>query len=379
MSLFGKLTARQFLRGYWQKQPFLIRQALPDFTSPISPEELAGLACEDNVESRLVTTISNAACPWQLRHGPFTETDFVSLGEKDWTLLVQDCQHYDEQVATLLSQFDFIPEWRLDDIMISYATPGGSVGPHIDQYDVFLLQGMGERRWQIDPGAVTQDNFYPDCEMDILKNFTAEEEWILQPGDMLYLPPQLAHYGVALSNCITLSIGFRAPSHQEMLSAYLETVIQHHNEQQRFSDPHRSLPENRAEIEMQDIEQFSEFLKTQLSDQSLIADVFGRLVTESKHPEWFAPDERNRDSLLQRGIFLDPDIRLAFLREHYYHIRLFANGESLELSPPVAQLVPTLCEQRQLLPDAYQELLENDEFLQLVDFLLSQGLLTHDN
>ncbi len=379
MSLFGKLTARQFLRGYWQKKPFLIRQALPGFVSPLSAEELAGLACEDAVESRLIRTTDNTACPWQLRHGPFSDDDFASLGDKDWTLLVQDCQRYDEQIAALLKHFDFIPQWRLDDIMISYATPGGSVGPHIDQYDVFLLQGMGERRWQIDSGATATNNLYPDCELDILQAFNAEEEWLLSPGDMLYLPPQLAHYGVAMSHCMTLSIGFRAPSHQQMLTAYLDTLIQQQQLRQHFTDPHRGLPEHSAEIEATDIEQFSEYLKTQLSDQSVIADVFGRLVTEPRHPDWFEPTEHEQAHILQQGIFLDSDARLAFIRERYYHVRLFANGESLDISPPVARLIPQLCEQRQLLPVEYQEIIDTDEFQQLLAFLIEHGLLAHDD
>ena len=379
MSLFGKLTARQFLRGYWQKKPLLIRQAMPDFVSPLSPEALAGLACEEEVESRIITNSNNAQCPWQLRNGPFTENDFTTLPDKDWTLLVQDCQRYDEQIAALLKHFDFIPRWRLDDIMISYATPGGSVGPHIDQYDVFLIQGMGERRWQIDNKAGTENNLYAGCELDILQEFTADEEWILCPGDMLYLPPQLAHYGVAVNNCMTLSIGFRAPSHQEMVTAYLETLIQHQSEQKRFSDPHRGLPENTAEIEAQDIEQFSEYLKEQLSDSSIIAEVFGRLVTEPKHPLWFEPTERSKADILPHGIQLDPDARLAFIRDHYYHNRLFANGESLDVCPPAARLVPILCEQRQLAAVEYADVLDTEEFNQLVDFLIDHALLAHDD
>ncbi|MFO7603459.1 MAG: cupin domain-containing protein [Gammaproteobacteria bacterium] len=378
MSLLGKLTARQFLRGHWQKKPLLIRQALPGFVCPLSPEELAGLACEDGVESRLVTTAQGQACPWQLRHGPFTDTDFTSLPDQDWTLLVQDCQRYDEQVAALLQHFDFIPQWRLDDIMISYATPGGSVGPHIDQYDVFLIQGSGERRWQIDYQAQADDNLMGDCDMDILREFNADETWVLYPGDMLYLPPRLAHYGVALNDCMTLSVGFRAPSHQEMLAAYLETLLQQQHEQQRFTDPHRGLPEHPAEIEAEDIEQFAELLQQQLSDRKMLADVFGRLVTEAKHVEAFTPSHRDRGDILLHGITLDPDVRLAFSREHYYHNRLFANGVSLEVSPPAARLVPQLCADGRLDADAYADIVDTDEFGQLVDFLMEHGLLAHE-
>ena len=238
---------------------------------------------------------------------------------------------------------------------------------------------MGERRWQIDSQATTKNNLYAGCELDILQEFNAEEEWLLAPGDMLYLPPQLAHYGVAMNNCMTLSVGFRAPSHQEMLTAYLETLSQQQQEQQRFSDPHRGLPENNAEIEATDIEQFSDYLKTQLNDQAVIADVFGRLVTEAKHPDWFEPSEHDKTHILQQGIYLDQDVRLAFIRERYYHIRLFANGESLDVSPPVARLVPLLCQQRQLLPAEYQDVIDTAEFDLLIDFLMEHGLLAHED
>lgn len=379
MSFLGNLTAKQFLRGYWQKKPLLIRQALPDFASPYSPEELAGLACEEEIESRIITTTDNKDCPWQLRNGPFLESDFATLGEKNWTLLVQDCQRYSSEVAALLTHFNFIPQWRLDDIMISYATEGGSVGPHIDQYDVFLIQGKGERRWQIDSKAISEDNLYAGCELDILKDFTPDEEWVLSPGDMLYLPPQLAHYGVAMNDCMTLSVGFRAPSHQEMVTAYLDDMYQHVDQKQRFSDPHRGVPENISEIDVEDIAQFVDVLKHHINDNKRMADIFGRLVTETKQPDWFTPTEISKASLVQHGIVIDPDARLAFVREHYYHIRLFANGESLEVCPPAAHLVPLLCDNRMLRPDDYHKVIDTEEFNQLVDFLMENGLIAHDD
>lgn len=379
MSLFGNLSTKQFLRAYWQKKPFLIRQALPNFTSPISAEELAGLACEEEIESRIITTTDHHDCPWQLRNGPFNENDFTSLADRDWTLLVQDCQRYSDDVAALLKHFNFIPRWRLDDIMISYATTGGSVGPHIDQYDVFLIQAEGERRWQIDTNATSEDNLYPGCELDILKTFTADEEWVLSPGDMLYLPPKLAHYGVAVNTCMTLSVGFRAPSHQEMATSFLEAIIQEDNAQQRFSDPHRGVPENTAEIEAQDIEQFREFLTSQIKNTRLLADVFGRLVTEAKHPDWFEATERTKEDIIQNEIRIDPDARLSFIRERYYHNRLFANGESLDVSPPAAPLIPKLCEHGRLDVSDYKDIVDSDEFNQLVDFLIEHALIAHDD
>ncbi|MEZ5672242.1 MAG: cupin domain-containing protein [Thiotrichaceae bacterium] len=201
----GNLTPAQFLADYWQKQPLLIRQAIPDFTSPISPDELAGLACESQVESRLIME-RGGQHPWQVRHGPFTEQDFTQLPETYWTLLVQEVDRHVPEIADLIDKFSFIPSWRIDDLMISYAVPQGSVGPHTDSYDVFLLQAHGTRRWQI---SSQQGELLPDLELKILREFTPEQEWILSPADMLYLPG-VAHYGVALDECMTYSIGFLA-------------------------------------------------------------------------------------------------------------------------------------------------------------------------
>lgn len=215
MQLLGGLSAAQFLREYWQKQPLLIRKAMPHWRDPLSPEELAGLACEPGVEARLVLQRAGVG-PWSVRHGPFSEADFLTLPETHWTLLVQDAE---KQAPALLGDFlepfRFIPDWRCDDLMISYAPTDGSVGPHWDQYDVFLLQGKGRRRWQISTQPLQPDNLLPDTELRILCDFTPEQEWLLEPGDMLYLPPRVAHHGVAVEPCLTYSIGWRAPAYRE--------------------------------------------------------------------------------------------------------------------------------------------------------------------
>jgi 50S ribosomal protein L16 3-hydroxylase len=188
----------------------------------------------------------------------------------------------------------------------------------------------------------------------------------------------LAHYGVALNDCMTLSVGFRAPSHQEMIGAYLEALLEQPDEQHRFSDPHRGLPENSAEIEISDIEQLAELLKQQLSNTNLLHDVFGRLVTEPKQPDEFEATEYDKAALLSGDIVIDPNCRLAFIREHYYHVRLFVNGHSLEVTPPAAHLVPRLCEQGQLTVSDYQEIVDTDEFQQLVEFLCQHGVIEDD-
>ena len=219
------MDAGQFLRDYWQKHPLLIRNAFPDFTSPISPDELAGLSCEDGALSRLIVH-DTATDAWKVQTGPLPEDVFATLPERDWTLLVQDVDKWDADVATLLHHFDFLPRWRLDDIMVSFAAPEGSVGAHVDQYDVFLIQGMGHRRWQIDAGPNPPQDFREDVELKLLREFTPTHDWVLGPGDILYLPPGVPHHGVAQDACLTLSVGMRAPSHGELLTDLADTLAE---------------------------------------------------------------------------------------------------------------------------------------------------------
>ena len=224
LQLLGGITAREFLRDYWQKKPLLIRQAIPDFESPIDADELAGLALEEEVESRLV--IEHGERPWELRRGPFAEDEFSKLPEREWTLLVQAVDQFVPEVAELLENFRFLPSWRIDDVMISFAAPGGSVGPHFDNYDVFLLQGHGKRNWKIGQMCDSESPLLQHADLRILADFEATDEWVLEPGDMLYLPPRLAHCGVAVDDCLTYSVGFRAPSAAEVLTHFTDFLSQ---------------------------------------------------------------------------------------------------------------------------------------------------------
>ena len=196
------MAPEEFLRDYWQKRPLLIRNAFPGFESPIAPEDLAGLACEDGVLARIVAH-ERAKDKWMLRHGPFPEEMFPELPDHDWTLLVQDVDKWDADIAALLPHFDFLPRWRIDDVMVSFAAPGGSVGAHVDQYDVFLLQAQGHRRWQIDDRPDPPVHYRLDTELRLLQRFEPTHEWVLGPGDMLYLPPGVPHHGVAEDACLT--------------------------------------------------------------------------------------------------------------------------------------------------------------------------------
>lgn len=229
----GDLDVRTFLREYWQKRPCLLRQAFPGFVPELDENDVAGLACDDLAEARLITG-SYRRRDWLVKHGPFSARELRKLPDSNWTLLVQDAEKHYPPLADVLARFNFLPAWRLDDLMISVAATGGSVGPHFDQYDVFLLQASGRRCWQI--ASSYDPTLLADIELKVLASFTPEQEWILEPGDMLYLPPGVAHHGVALDTGMTWSIGLRAPSQADLLQALGEWLAERHNEGQRYED-----------------------------------------------------------------------------------------------------------------------------------------------
>ena len=219
----GNISIDTFLAEYWQKKPLLVRQAIPAFISPISADELAGLSLDEDVVARLVVE-DPTANEWQVEHGPINEERYGELPETHWTLLVQHADALDPQVNDVLQAFRFIPNWRLDDIMISYAPDKGGVGPHFDYYDVFLLQAGGRRRWRIGQACDSQSPLVPNQPMKILQEFETQEDYVLEPGDMLYIPAKLAHWGEAVGESITYSIGFRAPEPCRCIGGYCTRI-----------------------------------------------------------------------------------------------------------------------------------------------------------
>lgn len=281
MSVLGALSPNQFLSDHWQHRPLLVRDALPAYRSPISPDELAGLALDADVESRLVLEHGNAG-PWELRHGPFKDSDFLALPKRDWTLLVQAVDLWVPEVKELLQRFNFLPPWRFDDVMVSYAVPGGSVGPHFDQYDVFLLQVEGERRWEIAELLDGEAQLLPQTDLRILQHFEATHQWTLSPGDMLYLPPRVSHWGVALTECLTYSIGFRSPTVSELLDDLaVEVLAQNH--ELHYCDPPLTSAMASEEITPEFVKQAKDLLLRALDDDELLADWFARFMTAPKY------------------------------------------------------------------------------------------------
>lgn len=242
-SLLNGLTPVQFLRRHWQKKPLLARSSLPQFAPLVTRRDLQDMAGSADTESRLIVRKGGR---WQVSHGPFTKRDFAKLPARNWTLLVQGVNHLLPEASSLLAQFAFIPYARLDDLMVSYAPPGGGVGPHFDSYDVFLLQGEGRRRWQI--SSQRDLALVPDTPLKILSRFRASKEWTLASGDMLYLPPRCAHDGVALNECITYSIGFRAPSAQDLCGRFLEFLQDRLDAPELYTDPQLKPTHHPAQI-----------------------------------------------------------------------------------------------------------------------------------
>ena len=379
----GNLSADEFLRDYWQKQPLLIRNAIANFQCPLSPDELAGLACEEDVESRIVLE-KDGSKPWECRYGPFDESVFTTLPASHWTLLIQECNKHDVDIALLLDSFAFIPNWRVDDVMLSYAPIHGSVGPHMDQYDVFLLQGLGRRRWQIHTKTVDESDFVPDLDLRILKHFVAEEEWILNPGDMLYLPPGVAHHGVALEDCITLSIGFRAPSYAELISSFVEYQLSHLDSDlfaPRYRDPDLQLQQHPGEIPPAILSKIHKLIKNELDQTKTIEHWFARFVTEPKHapldplypevtPEKFLQDFQ-RKSVLYRSEYS----RFSFIRLNEDEVCMYIDGEEITLMEPLQGLAPLICDQRQYAYAALQEHLKNPAITEFLTRLTNAGKL----
>jgi 50S ribosomal protein L16 3-hydroxylase len=348
LQLLGGLTARQFLRDYWHKRPLLVRNALPGFSGLLTPEQMIDLACADGVESRLV----RQAGGWSLGHGPFKPADFKKLPRRDWTLLVQSLDHHLTSGATLLEQFTFIPRARLDDLMVSYAVPGGGVGPHFDSYDVFLLQGMGHRRWRI--SAQENLDLVEGLPLKILSHFELEEEHLLGPGDMLYLPPKYAHDGIAEDECMTYSIGFRAPSFQELGEGFLNFLHDELELPGRYADPELAPQKHSGEIPKAMLTQIAEHLEQIRRDEDMAAAFVGRYFSEPKPEVYFTPpakplgDKAFATRLAKHGFKLDAKSRLLFSGTQF-----FINGEDFGAPGPERKALMQLADTRALPPGNY--------------------------
>lgn len=388
----GGLTPETFLRDYWQKKPLLVRNAFPDIASLLGPDELAGLALESSaaefeddvledkdeveeelddgyefensgVESRIIRSKvdDNGNTRWTLDHGPFTEAQLKALPDKDWTLLVQAVDMYQQDVASLLDVFSFIPRWRMDDVMISLAAPGGSVGPHYDRYDVFLIQGIGQRHWQIGQQCSAESPLIKHPDLRILTDMDIEQEWTLNPGDMLYLPPLVAHHGVAIDNCMTYSVGFRAPGIEDLFDKLTHHVTDKYQHDGRYTDPELSPQKNSGWLSDQAVAKVQALMMARIQDSNQLRDWLAQVVTEPKYAVDYEDMDADEQAELSPKALLqllaqDP----ALLRDEYSRYvytgqenqaeKFYINGNEIPLPDKnlkeAQQLVIYLCNNR---------------------------------
>ncbi len=341
LALLGGITPAQFMRRHWQKKPLLVRQAIASFVPPVGRQELFALAAQETVESRLVQQKKGA---WSLRHGPFARRALPPLATPDWTLLVQGVDLHDDAVHALLQQFRFVPQARLDDLMISYATDGGGVGPHFDSYDVFLLQAHGQRRWRI--GRQKDLALKDGIPLKILENFEPEQEFVLEPGDMLYLPPRWAHDGIAEGECMTYSIGFRSPSRTGLAQDLLTRLSDGPEEEGALSphlyrDPSQDAADRPGEIPAALLDFARDALARTLAAPLAVERALGESLTEPKPNVWFEPGDPDAD--VAQGVRLDRRTRMMYDARH-----VFINGESYLAGGRDATLMRRLADQREL-------------------------------
>lgn len=347
-----------FLRDNWQKKPLLIRNPWAAWSNPLDPDELAGLACESGVESRLVT---QAPTGWNLEHGPLPESRFGRLGRQPWTLLVQAVDHHVPEVAALLEAFRFIPNWRVDDVMVSYAVDGGGVGAHFDQYDVFLVQGLGQRRWQIGGTCDSATELLPHDDLRLLANFEPLEEWVLEPGDILYVPPRVAHNGVAVGeDCMTYSVGFRAPSRSELLAQWTTHLLADLHDDDRYADPALVRQKNPGELTEEVLTRLHLLTIEGMLDREAFGRWFGEYTTAPKNPEidWRPEQPTTAEQvgrMVKRKVPLsrNPASRFAFVRRGKGALWLFVDGERFDCDKHTAKLAQDLCARHEIaLPPA---------------------------
>jgi len=345
----GGLSPGRFLADYWQKKPLLVRQALPGFGDWLSAEDLRTLARYEDAESRLVQYQRGT---WQLRHGPFSRPKLDALPARNWSLLVSGVNHFLPEGDALLGALNFVPRARLDDLMVSLAPAGGGVGPHFDSYDVFLIQGLGRRRWEISDQADLR--LVPDAPLRILENFQASQSWELEPGDMLYLPPRFAHNGVALDTCMTWSVGFRAPKRNEVVSQFFAYLQDQLDLPGIYADPERLPTRHPGALPEDMLAWVDTALREALWNPAQVEDFLGKYLSEPKANVFFDPPERPlsrqrfHTETARRGLALDPRSQLLFRGNRFY-----MNGECHTIAKEAIPVIKVLSNTREIPPQDY--------------------------
>ena len=343
LQLLGGLSSELFMKRHWQKKPLLVRQAIANFKPLLDRTELFDLAAREDVQARMVIQQPGQTPGWQFKHGPFERRALPALKRPGWTVLLQGVDLHHDAVHELMNKFRFVPDARLDDLMISYATDTGGVGPHFDSYDVFLLQAHGRRQWRI--GRQKDLSLQPDMPLKILANFEPEDEFVLEPGDMLYLPPRYAHDGIAMGECMTYSIGFRQPNRGELARELLQRLAEDAEEAVGvvvYKDPKQPAVAQPGEIPAQMVEFARDALQAALQDPDMLGRALGEYLTEPKANVWFETAEPG-ELPLAGEMRLDRRTKMMFDARH-----IFINGESFRAGGRDATLMRRLADERGL-------------------------------
>jgi 50S ribosomal protein L16 3-hydroxylase len=369
----NQMTQQEFLDEYWQKKPVVIRQGFKDFADPIAPDELAGLAMEEQVESRLVHKTDGK---WQAAFGPFES--YEHLGTQDWSLVVQALDNFSEEVAEMIEPFRFIPHWRLDDIMASFAMPGGSVGPHIDNYDTFICQGSGKRHWRVGNNGEHVEFAAHEALLHV-EAFESIIDVELETGDILYIPPGFPHEGISLDTSMSFSVGFRGNSAVSVLSAFADHLIDNEKGSQLLTDPDRQVVSHSGEVSNNDYASIKSQVQNLLDDEASFKAFTGQFLTAAKHDlDIMVPDEPFGLTEVSNLLNSHAIKRLGGLRAFYFEDTIeqglcYINGSELQFSSDIANGVKLLCDNVMLTPNAMSEWSHNAAFVELTTELLNQG------
>ncbi len=369
----NQMTEQEFLTKYWQKQPVVIKQGFKNFIDPISADEIAGLAMEEEVQSRLVHKENGE---WQAAFGPFES--YEHLGSKDWSLVVQALDNFSEEAAEMIEPFRFIPHWRLDDLMVSFATPGGGVGPHIDHYDVFICQGSGKRRWRVGDRGDHRE-FAAHAALLHVDPFEPIIDVELNPGDILYIPPGFPHDGVTLETSLSFSVGFRTNSAQSFLSVFADHVIDNELGGQLLEDPDRKVITNSGEITNGDYASLKGQLQNLLDDEKLFKNFTGSFLSTAKHElDILLPDEPFESDEVSQLLTTHAIKRLGGLRAFYFEDTInegicYINGSEVTFDAQIAPAVRLICDQVTVHPSDLASWFDNTVFVTLMVELLGQG------
>ncbi|MFT6249125.1 MAG: 50S ribosomal protein L16 3-hydroxylase [Cognaticolwellia sp.] len=369
----NQLSQNEFLTKYWQKKPVVIKQGFKNFVDPILPDELAGLAMEEEVESRLVYKKDEK---WQAEFGPFEQ--YEHLGDKDWSLVVQALDNFSEEAAELIEPFRFLPHWRLDDLMASFATAGGGVGPHVDNYDVFICQGSGKRHWRVGDNSKQTEVVAHEALLHV-EAFEAIIDVELEPGDIIYIPPGFPHEGIALEPSMSFSVGFRANSTVSLLSALADHLIDNELGTELLEDADRQAITHSGEITNKDYDSIKNQLNNLLENEQVFKSFVGKFLTNAKHELDLMPSEEpfERDEVSQL-LTIHSIKRLGGLRAFYFEDTIndgvfYINGEQKNVANEIVPVIKLLCDQSIVTTDELAPWYDNEQFISLMSELLDQG------